>query len=110
MTSVLFSVPAHLVLRRWRPPAASFALLFGVVTLLFVGLDEFRPPSLVLAGVAGGLVIHLLAERSPAWIAVAAGVTLSSLGYFGLFQLGEGSDAWTPPSWHASVRHARPLP
>src|SRR3546814_9863318 len=70
MTSVLFSVPAHLVLRRWRPPAGSFALLFGVVTLLFVGLDEFSQPSLVLAGVAGGLVIDLLAERSPAWIAV----------------------------------------
>src|SRR3546814_7051738 len=79
-----------LVLRRWRPPAGSFALLFGVVTLLFVGLDEFSQPSLVLAGVAGGLVIDLLAERSPAWIAVAAGVTLMWLGYFGLYQVAEG--------------------
>ncbi len=99
MTSVLFSVPAHLVLRRWRPPAGSFALLFGVVTLLFVGLDEFSQPSLVLAGVAGGLVIDLLADRSPAWIAVAAGVTLMWLGYFGLYQVAEDGVAWTAPLW-----------
>jgi len=99
MTSVLLAVPAHLVLRRWRPPAGAFTLLFGVVTFLFVALDEFSQLSLILTGVAGGLVVDALAERSPAWLAVAGGVTVMWLAYFGLYQLAEGGVAWTAPLW-----------
>lgn len=103
MTSVLLAVPAHLLLRRWRPPRGTFTLLIGVVTFLFVALDEFSQPSLVLAGVAGGLVTDLLLERIAPSAAVAGGVIALWLAYFGLYELGEGGVAWTAELWTGAV-------
>lgn len=99
MTSVLLAVPAHLLLRRWRPPAGAFTVLFGVVTFLFVGLNGFSQPSLILAGIAAGAVTDALTDRAAPPVAVAAGVTVMWLAYFGLYQLAEGGVAWTAELW-----------
>lgn len=99
MTSVLLAVPAHLMLRRWRPPSGAFTVLFGVVTFLFVGLNEFSQPSLILAGVAAGAVTDVLTDRAAPPVTIAAGVTVMWLAYFGLYQLAEGGVAWTAELW-----------
>lgn len=99
MTSVLFAVPAHLLLRRWRPPAGAFTLFFGSLTFLFVALNEFGQPSVLLAGLAAGVVIDVLAGRVAPSAAVALGVTVMWLAYFGLYQIAEGGVAWTAELW-----------
>lgn len=99
MTSVLLAVPAHLLLRRWRPPSGAFTILFGVVTFLFVALNELSQPSLILAGVAAGALTDVLADRAAPPVSVAAGVTALWLAYFGLYQLAEGGVAWTAELW-----------
>ena len=54
-TNLLLLVPVALVLRRWRPPAGTFTLLFGGVALLMTALDGFHHLPLVAAAAAGGL-------------------------------------------------------
>lgn len=103
MTSVLFAVPAHLLLRRWRPPAGAFTLFFGVLTFLFVALNEFGQPSAILAGLAAGVVIDVLAGRVAPPVAVAVGVTIMWLTYFGLYQVAEGGVVWTAELWTGTV-------
>jgi hypothetical protein len=103
MTSVLFAVPAHLLLRRWRPPLGAFTLFFGVLTFLFVALNEFGQPSVILAGLAAGVVIDVLAGRVAPPAAVAVGVTVMWLTYFGLYQLAEGGVVWTAELWTGTV-------
>lgn len=99
MTSVLFAVPAHLLLRRWRPPVGTFTLFFGVLIFLFAALDEFGQPSMVLAGLAAGVAIDVFASRVTPPAAVAIGVVLMWLSYFGLYQLAEGGVAWSAELW-----------
>ncbi len=103
MTSVLFAVPAHLLLRRWRPPVGAFTLFFGVLTFLFVALNEFGQPSVILAGLAAGVVIDVLAGRVAPSAAVAIGMTVMWLTYFGLYQLAEGGVVWTAELWTGTV-------
>ncbi|MGK2854740.1 MAG: hypothetical protein ACSLE3_11680 [Microbacteriaceae bacterium] len=101
MTTVLFAVPLHLVLRRWAPPPGTFVLFFGVVTVLFVGLAEFSQPSLVFAGLGAGLAGDAVARggRGPASASVATSVAVLWLTYFGLYELAEGGVAWTAELW-----------
>ena len=102
MTSVLLAVPVHLLLRRWDPPVGSFTVLLGLVVALFVALDEFRQPGVILAGVAGGVAADAVTRRWRAATA-AAGVTTLWAAYFGIYQLAEGGVAWTAELWAGSV-------
>ncbi|MBI2706652.1 MAG: hypothetical protein HYX32_15380 [Actinobacteria bacterium] len=100
MTTVLFSVPSYLLLRRWIPPRGAFTLFFGTVTVLFVGLDEFRTPWLVLAGVVAGAAGDVMvARRWPALIVVPTAIAVLWAGYFFLFQLTAGGVGWTVELW-----------
>src|SRR3546814_8041655 len=101
MTTVLFAVPLHLVLRRCAPPPGTFVLFFGVVTVLFVGLAEFSQPSLVFAGLGAGLAGDAAARggRGPASASVATSVAVLWLTSFGLYGLADGGVAWTAELW-----------
>lgn len=99
MTTVLFAAPLHLMLRRWAPPAGTFVLFFGIVTVLFVGLAEFSQPSLVLAGLGAGLAGDAVARGGRGPASVATAIAVLWLAYFGLYELAEGGVAWTAELW-----------
>ena len=103
MTTVLFSVPILAILRRWRPPAGTFTLMLGLVTFLFVGLDEFAQAPLVLTGVLAGAAADVLVSRIPTWAVAAAATVVMWLSYFALYGLTEGGVAWTAELWAGSV-------
>ena len=102
MTTVLLAVPTHLLLRRWDPPRGSFTLLYSLVVTLFVGLDEFRQPLVILAGVVGGIAAELVAPRLPSAAAAAAAAALWTT-YFAVYQVAEGGVAWAAELWTGTV-------
>lgn len=104
LMSVVLAGAAAFLLRRWRVPAGTFTLLFGLVVLLFVGTDEFAQPLVVLAGLAAGATGDLLAHRRlpPAGVCGAA-VAVLWLAYFGLYALDEGPVAWAAELWAGSA-------
>lgn len=103
MSLVLAGAVAFL-LRRWRPPAGTFIILFGLVVLLFVGTDEFAQPLVLLAGVAAGITADVMGRRGvPAAAVCGAAVAVLWLGYFAFYALNEGSVAWSAEVWAGSV-------
>ena len=73
LTTVILIAPTLLLLRRWRLPAGSLTLLFGVVVAMDSALLGFEMPETILAGVVAGLAGDLLARslqptRSPATV------------------------------------------
>ena len=101
-TTLLLAVPTHLLLRRWDPPRGSFVVLYSVVVTLFVGLDEFRLPLVILAGVAGGLAAELVSSRVP-FAAGAAGAAALWTTYFAVYQFAGGGVAWAAELWTGTV-------
>lgn len=102
MTTLLLAVPTHLLLRRWDPPRGSFTLLYTVVVILFVGLDEFRQPLVIVAGLAGGLAADFAAPR----LRVAAGASGAAalwITYFAVYEIAEGGVAWAAELWTGTV-------
>jgi hypothetical protein len=63
VTNALLLVPTLFVLRRWRPPAGSFTILYAAVALSMVGMNGFDWPLLIVPAVIGGLVADVLASR-----------------------------------------------
>lgn len=102
MTVVLAGAVA-LLLRRWRPPAGTFMLLFGLVVLLFAGTDEFAQPLVLLAGLGAGITADATARRLPAAAVCGAAIAVLWLGYFAFYALNEGSVAWSAEVWGGSV-------
>ena len=103
MTTVILVVPVHLLLRRWAPPRGSLTVLVGVVVLLFVGLDEFSQPGLVVAGIAAGAAGDLaVTKRQPHLAGVAVTVVMWA-GYFALYQLTVGTVAWSAELWTGTI-------
>lgn len=99
MTTVLLVVPALLLRGRWRPPAGSYTLFFGVLVTMFVALDEFGQAPLLLAGVAAGLAADALVKRdAPMWALGAAIPAVLWTAYFALYQLFYGVE-WTAELW-----------
>lgn len=104
LLSVVLAIAAAGLLRRWRPPAGTFTLLFGLVILLLAAIDEFAQPSAAFAGVAAGIVGDVSARRRLPAVAVCAGaVTALWLAYFGSYAVEEGSVAWAAELWVGSV-------
>ena len=73
ITTVILMAPALLLLRRWRLPAGSLTLLFGVVVALVSSLTGFEMEETIAAGVVAGAAGDLLARslqpsRSPATV------------------------------------------
>jgi hypothetical protein len=64
ITNVLLLAPAMLVLRRWRPPAWTFTVLFGAISLSRVGLNGLLPPLMVFPGFVGGMTADVIVRRS----------------------------------------------
>jgi hypothetical protein len=103
VTTVLLVVPIHLVLRRWRPPPGTFALLVGVVVALFVGLDEFSQAGLLPAGLIAGAAADVVVRRGWTALAGVAATVAMWLAYFGLYQLTVGTVAWSAELWAGTV-------
>ncbi|HWH32280.1 MAG TPA: hypothetical protein VNU01_06375 [Egibacteraceae bacterium] len=99
MTTVLLVVPAHLLLRRWEPPAGTFTLFFGVVVTLLQASGEYAQPSMLLLGPLAGAATDRLLRRTAPVVGVAGGLMLLWLGYFALYALEEGAVAWTAELW-----------
>jgi len=103
MTTVLLVVPIQLLLRRWTPPRGSLTMLVGIVVTMFVGLDEFSQPGLLLAGIAAGAAGDLaVARRQPRLAGLAVSVVMW-LGYFALYEITVGSVAWSAELWSGTV-------
>ena len=103
LTTVVLSLPTLLVLHRWTPPPGTFTLMLTILLLLFVGVDEFSQPTLILCGVAAGVTGDLLARRGPQWVTAAAVAAVLWLTYFALSALAEGGVAWTAELWTGVV-------
>lgn len=104
LMSVVLAAAVAFLLRRWRVPAGTLTLLFGLVVLLFVATDEFAQPLVVLTGLAPGATGDLLTHRrlAPAVVSGAA-VAVLWLAYFALYALDEGSVAWAAELWAGSA-------
>jgi hypothetical protein len=113
VTNLLLLGPLLLVLRRWRPPFGSAALLFGTVAALVVVVDELARGELVLVALAGGLAADWLIVGSAPWPnrarahrAVAIGTPLVLwASYFLAVQVRWGV-AWPAELWAGSVLFA----
>jgi hypothetical protein len=106
VTTVIYLAPVLLVLRRWRPPFGSVAILWTAVTVAVEGIDAFHWWPLVAAAPAAGLGVDVLIRRldpSPAdpWpfraVAAIAPVTLW-LAFFAVYQAAYGV-GWKPELW-----------
>ncbi len=73
-STVILIAPTVLLLRRWRPPAGTFTMIFGMVGVFMAGLDAFDYWWQILAPVAGGITTDLIV-RSGA-LAVSHGSTV----------------------------------
>lgn len=94
VTTVLLTVPVHLLIRRWRVPNGTVSVLLGASVLLLAGLDRFDQAPMALAAVAGGATADLVRHRWPmATVPVAMGVFWT--GYFALYQVTQGGVAWS---------------
>lgn len=102
VTTFLLAVPTHLLLRRWAPPRGSFTVLYSVVVMLFIGLDEFRQLPLVLAGIGAGAVADAVSRRFPVGSA-AAGTAALWILYFAIYEVAEGGVAWAAELWVGTV-------
>lgn len=103
VTTVMLVVPVQLLLRRWAPPRGSLTMLVGLVVFLFVGLDEFSQPGLVLAGIAAGAAGDLAVARQQPRLAGVSVTLVMWLGYFALYQVTVGSVAWSAELWSGTV-------
>lgn len=75
VTNMLLLVPTLFVLRRWRPPAGSFTILYTAVALSMIGMNGFDWPVLIVPAIIGGLVADALASRG----AVAVGAIVPAV-------------------------------
>jgi hypothetical protein len=64
LSTVVLVAPVLLLLRRWRLPFGSCAVLFGAVATVIQGVAAFGHRELIVAAVAGGAAADLLA----AWL------------------------------------------
>lgn len=104
LNSVLLAVPIAVLRQRWRTPAGTFALVFGLLVVLFEGVAEFAQPLVALAGIAAGLVADDLARRRlPIWLVCGGAVGGLWLAYFALYALDEGAVAWSAELWSGST-------
>jgi hypothetical protein len=61
LSTVVLVAPVLLMLRRWRLPFGSCAVLFGAVATVIQGVSAFNHRELIVAAVAGGVLADLLA-------------------------------------------------
>lgn len=106
IATLVLLAPTLLLLRRWRPPAGSFTVLFGIVAILTSALEGFPFPETLLAAVLGGVAVDVLVHRlSPSaskstLMTVVGGVVplVMWFSYFGILALFY-SVGWTVEFW-----------
>ena len=101
LNSVVLAVPVAVLLRRWRTPAGTFTLVFGLLVLLFEGVAEFAQAPVALAGIFAGMMADNLAARRrvPIALVCASAVGVLWLAYFGLYAFDEGGVRWSAELW-----------
>ena len=99
VTSIILILPVLLVLKRWRPPAGAFTLLFTIAILLETAVGEFKQPLILLSGILAGAAADLLArKRVPAPVTGFAVPVILWVGYFAI--VGTAYDlGWSPDLW-----------
>ncbi|QYG94258.1 hypothetical protein HC251_18660 [Iamia sp. SCSIO 61187] len=100
LMSVVIAGAVALLLRRWRTPAGTLSLLFGLLVVLFTGTDDFAQPLVLLAGLAAGVAGDALVRwRAPAAYVSAGSIAVLWLSYFALYAIDEGSVSWSAEVW-----------
>ena len=99
VTTVVFTLPALFVRRRWKTPRGTFLFLYSFLLLLQVGLGEFAQWPLIAVGLVVGAVVDASIQRAiPGWL-LGALIPLSLWStYFLVFQLQNGV-GWSPELW-----------
>ena len=101
-TNLLLLAPVVFVLRRWDSPPGTFALLFVAFGVLMTGLDGFRNLELVLAPIAGAVVLELVRRSLPLLATVALTSAAMWATYFVVIQVTVGI-LWTVELWAGSI-------
>jgi hypothetical protein len=63
VTTVVLTVPALAVLKRWRPPFGTFTTLFTSVIVFEAALGQFEQPLLIACGAATGVAADVISSR-----------------------------------------------
>lgn len=104
LTSVIVAGAIAFLLRRWQTPFGTFTLLFGLLAILFAGIDEFSQPFVLAAGFAAGLAGDEMAHRRlPAAVVAGGAIAVLWVAYFALYAVDEGSIAWVAELWAGSA-------
>lgn len=96
-----------LTLRRWRPPAGVFTILFGVPAVALAGLDAFQDGALILPFVIGGVAADVIVQgglggaRRDQLVGVAV-PAVTWLSYFGVHAAVWGVH-WPAEIWTGAV-------
>ena len=102
-TTVLVVVPVLALIRRWRPPAGSFVVLFGFVALFAAAASEFsRWPAPIAVLIAGAVGEALLRRTTDPWIIAAAVPAALWASYFTLIAATYGM-GWSPELWAGAI-------
>jgi hypothetical protein len=110
VTNLLLMAPLLLVLRRWRPPFGTAAIVLSVPPAITIGIYDFANGWLLLATVAAGVVAdRIIASRardtddSRARLLVAVVTPLVLWGgYFLIVQARDGI-TWSAELWSGSI-------
>lgn len=102
-TTVLVVVPILALVRRWRPPAGSFAVLFAFVAVFAGSASHFArwqaPVAVAVAASVGELVLRRTTE--PRILAAVVPSTLWA-AYFALIAATQGM-GWSPEIWAGAI-------
>ena len=105
LTNALLIVPVLLVLRRWRPPAGTFLLLFTGVAVAMAGLEGFRLVELVAPAVLAGLTAEALTRgRRHDRPGLVAGI-VSFVWWASFFAVADATYGirWTVELWSGTI-------
>lgn len=103
MVSVLIALAVQLVARRWAAPPGTYTVMLTIIVFLFVALDEFRQPALILAGPLAGAPGDSAARRLPSWAVPPIVVATLWTAYFAIYEVALGGVKWSAELWTGTV-------
>jgi hypothetical protein len=103
VTTALLVGLAMLLVRRWRTPPGTLAVVFTGFALLMTGLHAFRQLPLVLAALAAGVVGDVLIARGAGARSIGVLVPLAMwASWFAVYELVWGL-GWSPELWTGTI-------